>query len=170
MTAHIVEPHRVDGGHANSPVQPGASRGDSSFGLLIPIKEVPTSLIEDPPFGGDLEWAPGSIQQGNVKLGLELLNRLAGSGLRHLMDRRPPREAPQADDIAVKLKRLEVHSVVTLKFPCTITLSLSPSICQPFVLSVSKETAGMLRTGFDKLSPNGFLARLLLSHQPKIYY
>jgi hypothetical protein len=109
MTAHIVEPDRIDGGDADGPVQPGASRGDSSFGLLIPIKEVPASLVEDPPFGGDLEWAPGSIQQGDVKLGLELLNRLAGSGLRYLMDRRPPREAPESDNIAVKLKRIEVH-------------------------------------------------------------
>jgi hypothetical protein len=104
-----VEPHRVDGGHANSSVQPGTSRGDTGLGLLVPIKEVPTSLIEDPPFRGDLEWAPGSIQQGNVKLGLELLDRLAGSGLRYLMDRGPPREAPESDNIAVKLKRIEVH-------------------------------------------------------------
>jgi hypothetical protein len=109
MTAHIVEPHRIDGGHANSPVQPGTSRGDTGLGLLVPIKEVPTSLIEDPPFRGDLEWASGSIQQGNVKLGLELLDCLAGSGLRHLMDGSPPRKAPQADNITVKLKRIEVH-------------------------------------------------------------
>jgi hypothetical protein len=109
MTAHVVEPDRIDCGDADRPVQPGPGRGDSGFGLLIPIKEVPTSLIEDPPLWGDLEWAPSPIQQGNVKLGLELLNRLARCGLRHLMDRRPPRKAPQADDIAVELKGLEIH-------------------------------------------------------------
>src|SRR3972149_8961294 len=109
MTAHIVEPHRVDGGDADRPVQPGASRGDTGLGLLVPIKEVPTSLIEDPPFRGDFEWAPGSIQQGNVKLGLELLNRLARCGLRYLMDGSPSREAPQADNIAGELKRFEGH-------------------------------------------------------------
>jgi hypothetical protein len=45
---------------------------------------------------------------------------------------------------------LSAAQVVTLKFLRPIAFTLCPSMCQPFTLSLSKETVGILRAGLSK--------------------
>ena len=66
-------------------------------------------VVEGRPFGRHDERALGAIDQGDAEMVLELPQGLAGRRLGHEALLGAPREAPEADDVAVEAQRLQVH-------------------------------------------------------------
>jgi hypothetical protein len=109
VAAHVVQPHRVDGGHPHRPLHPLPRGGEIGPRLFESLEQRPAGVVEGAALVGGQERTAGAVEQRGVELGLQLLDGLARRGLRDGIGGGPAGDAAQPDHVAVELQRLEVH-------------------------------------------------------------
>ncbi len=111
VAAHVVKPDRVDRGHPDGALHALPGRRQVGPGPLEACQEGPARLVEASPLLRRLDRPPGAVQQLDVELGLELLDRLARGGLGHPALGAAPGDAPESHDVAEELERLDLHGL-----------------------------------------------------------
>ena len=109
--ADVVQADRVDGGHAHRAVQPRLHGGDLRLGLLPRLEHRAAGLVQRLPLWGHRERPLGPIDEARPNLALELLDGLAGGGLRDEVLLGALGKGAQPDDIAVQAQRFQVHAL-----------------------------------------------------------
>ena len=110
IDAHVVQPHRINHGHAHRPAHQRSRRCDFRFRLFEVIQKDEASLKKLLSFRRHHEGSLRSIDQLGAELFLELADRLARCRLRNTMGGSSQREAAGPDNVAIKTERVEIHS------------------------------------------------------------
>ena len=111
VAAHVVEADRVDRRHAHGALHPMPGRGEVRPRPLEARQEGPARLVEAAPLRRRLERPAGAVQELDVELGLELLDRLARRRLGDPAQAAPAGNAAEPHDVAEELEGLELHDL-----------------------------------------------------------
>jgi len=109
VPAHVMETDRVDGGHPHRPFHPLLGGKQARARIVESLEEISTGLEEDLTRLGRDQGPPGTVEEGHIELGLELLDGLARRGLRDAIARGGAGKAPEPHDFAKQLEGVEVH-------------------------------------------------------------
>jgi len=109
IAAHVVEPHRIDGGNPHPTGHFVMKGANLVFESIVGSQDLAAAVEERFPLTGGHQRSLGSLDQLHAEPALQLADDLAGPRLGNAVVLGRPGKAPSADDVAEDIEGLQVH-------------------------------------------------------------